>query len=665
MTPRSPSRMLSALALFGLVACGNSADTGNTATSGTGGEGDAASSEGSASGVVFKGPMVGGSTLTVTPLGPDAQPAGAPETYEVADSDGSYDITLDHQGLVLLEATGQAHSELTAETSEEAISLQAIGEVGERTSVQVNVITDALVQRLRNDIRAGVPLSEARAEAEEDFHAALGWTDRPEPESQGEIDPYAGGYESAWLLAVSTVVSQAYELYERATCEEGDEACEAAAIASFQQDVRDGFAAEGRFSPLVSEIMVEAERTANPDAAVLGMRAHMEDYGFDHPVPDIHEALDTDGDGVLNAEDNCRYVGNGDQELHETLPYGAACDLRASAISTGETFGCVIIAEDGRLECWDVQGEPLGGAPPHPEVFPAHTFLPWESIEGEPFGAGSYVQFEIRNSARVGPGDLGGGADRPEEGEFPDSFFACARTADGATECWTPGPPPVALPGYLGELTLSDDRVCATQFSLPLTDAVTVPTGTVCFGNSGGPPAFSLTTALTELAVRADEGLCGIAPEGSIACFDSNGILEPARFVGEYRSVAANASGEIDLVCGLRAGDGGLDCSGDADISTWTGGEELLAAADLSELVVGRGVVCASDAAGSLLCANNQAGPPEEACPLYEEPPAVATQLTVEGCNVCGLDEDGFGHCWPRFWNQRRGEGDLNRPDQP
>lgn len=665
MTPRSPSRLLSALALFGLVACGGSTDTGNTATSGTGGEGDAASSEGSANGVVFKGPMVAGSTLTVTPLGPEGEPVGSEETYEVADSDGSYDITIAHQGLVKLVATGQAHSENSGETSKEAITLQALGEVGERTSVQVNVITDALFLRLISDIQGGVPLTDARAEAEEDFHAALGWTDRPEPESHGEIDPYLGGYESAWLLAVSTVVSQAYELYERETCEEGDEVCASEAISNFQLDVRNGFAAEGRFSPLVSEIMVEAERTANPDAAVLGMRAHMEDYGFDHPVPDIHEALDTDGDGVLNADDNCRYVGNADQELHESLPYGAACDLRASAISTGETFGCVIVAEDGRLECWDVQAKPLGGTPPHPEVFPAHAFIPWEGIPGEPFTAGGYVQFEIRNSARVGPDELGGDEETPSEGGLPDHFFACARSADGATECWSPEAAPVLLPGYLGELTVSDDRVCAAEFSLPLTDAVTVPTGTVCFDTSGGPPALSLTTALSDLAVRADDGLCGLAADGSIACFDSTGLPEPARFVGEYSAVAANASGAVDLVCGLRAGDGGLDCTGDADISAWTGGAELLAATSLSELVVGRGVVCASDAGGALLCANNQAGPPEEACPLYEEPPAVATQLTAEGCNVCGLDEDGFGHCWPRFWSQRRGEGDLHRPDMP
>lgn len=654
MTLRPQTRLLSALALFGLVACGGSADSGQSgATSGSGSGGDAASSDSSASGVIFKGPMLAGSTITITPYDDALEVAGAPQVFTVDGDDGSYAITLDHVGFVLIEAEGLAHSEVSGDVPEETVHLQAWGELGTDSILNLNVVTDALSVRIKNDLRAGMDLGTAYEQAEEDFHAALGWSDRPEPESTDGIDPYDGGYEAAWLLAVSGVISQGAELEEHELAPEDDEEREQAVIAAFLENLREGFAAEGAFSPEVHATLVQAERTMDPDLAVLGFTAHFEDYGYDYPTPDVHQALDTDGDGVLNADDNCRFIANADQAPHAEGDFGAACDLRAASISTGETYGCAVMAEDGRLECWDVLGEPTGGTPPHPQRFPAHEFIPWEDIPGTTFDEGGYVQFEIRNSSAGMPG-----ATTP-----PPRFLACGRKGDGRTSCWVPDAPLTVLSGFLGELTLSDDRICASVADEPLLEGV-LPTGTACFSTSGGPPLFLLPQTFTDLAVAEDDSLCGIDATGAVSCFDANGIPAASPFAGSYQAIAANVAPGVDLRCALTAADGSVECHGGPDISTWTGGDELLSHGDFVELVVGRGVVCAATAEGELRCANNEdLSDPELACPMHEPPPPTARALTAEGCVVCGIDDDGFGDCWPRNWAVRRGEGALSRPE--
>ncbi len=629
--PRNISRrstlaalMLPAVVL--LVACSGAADTGQAG----GGTGDNASSDGGSgdgtssdtSGVVFKGPMEIGGVVKVTPYGPDLEPIGSPVEATVAEQDGSFSVLLDHQGLVKIEATGTVFNEAKGEIPDDIVTLRAWGEVGDRTVLQVNVLTDGISVRVGNKLSEGMVLTDAIEEAEQEFHSALGWDDRPEPDADGaSLDPYGGDYEAAWLFAVSSVVARAGEQWDE------DERGE---LTDFLAFVREGFGATGEFHPDVRDAMEQAERTMDPDLATLGLQTHMDDNALPRPVPVIHQALDTDGDGILNADDNCRYAVNPDQTPLEGTPFGAACDDRLLDVSTGEAFGCALTSASGELVCWSELGAITGGAPPHPETFPVYGDLPWD-IDGlpSPFAATGYAQFEIRTGAPVV--------------DSPPQLFACGVWGDGRTDCWYQGLPPFQLPALVSEIRLAREQVCAH-----------LSTGGLACYDFDGTPSLTLLGNVSDFTVRPTGGVCSLDDVGALSCVDGLGLPEADDFSDTYSAIAANPSGDLDLVCALTAGDGSIECHGETDPAGWTDGGDLFGGSGYVGLTVGRGVICAHDAAGTLECAYDQMGGDGwDACPVVEQHPVVATGLTAEGCKVCGIDDNGFGSCWPRMWNQQ------------
>jgi hypothetical protein len=195
-------------AIGSLVACGGSGDSG--AAGGT----YSASSDSTSDGFIFKGPMGQGSSITVSPLGPDLQVIeDLVVTAEVQDWDGSYQITIpEHQGLVEIAVDGYAFNEAEGGyDTTKPIHLQAYGEVGERTSLQVNLVTDILSLALKEELLAGTPFTEAQATLMDDFFDALPYDDRARPEVQGtDLDPYSEGYEGAWLCGFSSIVAELF-----------------------------------------------------------------------------------------------------------------------------------------------------------------------------------------------------------------------------------------------------------------------------------------------------------------------------------------------------------------------------------------------------------------------------------------------------------------------
>ena len=57
-----------------------------------------------------------------------------------------------------------------------------------------------------------------------------------------------------------------------------------------------------------------------------GLQARFDELGWAEPVPDLNRVIDSDLDGLANADDNCRLVANADQADADQDGIGDACE---------------------------------------------------------------------------------------------------------------------------------------------------------------------------------------------------------------------------------------------------------------------------------------------------------------------------------------------------
>jgi hypothetical protein len=67
-----------------------------------------------------------------------------------------------------------------------------------------------------------------------------------------------------------------------------------------------------------------------------GLQARFDELGWAEPVPDLNRVIDSDLDGIANADDNCRLVPNPDQADADQDGVGDACECGNGVVDFGE-----------------------------------------------------------------------------------------------------------------------------------------------------------------------------------------------------------------------------------------------------------------------------------------------------------------------------------------
>jgi len=588
--------------LFGLLlasaACGapNSGDTGGGGGSGSGDENSGAA------GIVWKGPMEAGSSLMLTPMSGEGEALGAGIPATVSADDGSFSATIAHRGLVLIEATGVVFDEARGEAGDE-VKMVAWGLLeSEEQSLNVNILTDLTHRRMARLLVDGTPFPEAQKMAEGELHRALAFGLMVPPEGEGRwVDPWGSGFDQSYLFAASSVLAQA-----------GREQMEAGTggLPELMDQLREDLEADGLVDPALSELLRDAETRLDPDLAVLSLSRLVEVSQLGRELPDPHPALDSDHDGIANDQDNCRYFANPDQAETLGTGFGDACDYRLSQIATAAGWGCGILAASGELTCWDLKGEPTGGTPPRPDVFPSHVGAPWGEGEGL---SGTFNRIAMAQGA------------------------LCGRRASGGVDCWSTAGAPrnftgdwreIALtPGHVG---LLDDTGRGQLYSLATGALVRELTG------------------LVSLQPFGPDAVCGLTIDGQIRCMDTLTEFYPVGADADtYAAIAGTAEG-TGALCALSDVSRAPVCFGEAPFLDGAPSE-----GGWSEITLGGGIACVSAEDGERACWRD-----EDMCPPAGEEPGVVTGLSAGICEVCGVDEDGLGVCWPRLWDQNGPEAE-------
>ena len=158
------------------------------------------------SGFVQKGPFINGATLTINELNKDMSQTGSVFNTQITDNKGSFEfknIAL-NSNCVEFMANGFYFNEITGLNSESQLTLWAISDISDKSSINVNILTHLEKDRVKYLLTTGMPFSEAKRKASKEVLSLFGIT---EDISNSELlDLSQEGTNGAVLLAVSVIL---------------------------------------------------------------------------------------------------------------------------------------------------------------------------------------------------------------------------------------------------------------------------------------------------------------------------------------------------------------------------------------------------------------------------------------------------------------------------
>ena len=161
------------------------------------------------SGKVQKGPFVTGTTITVNELNTSLGQTGKAFTTAITSDDGSFNLSNIEMesNLALLSGNGFYYNEVIGKLSTAQITLQAIADLNNEETVNINVLTHITKARIEKLVGEGMNFADAKRKAESEFQDFLGVTNHF---NQGfeQMTIASGGDFNAMLLAFSVILQR-------------------------------------------------------------------------------------------------------------------------------------------------------------------------------------------------------------------------------------------------------------------------------------------------------------------------------------------------------------------------------------------------------------------------------------------------------------------------
>ena len=161
------------------------------------------------SGKVQKGPFVTGTSITVNELNESLGQTGRSFTTSITSDDGSFSLSNIEMesNLALLSGNGFYYNEVLGQLSSAQITLQAIADLTDEETVNINVLTHLTKARIETLVASGVSFADAKRKAEGEFQDFLGVGNHF---SQGfeQMSIASEGDFNAMLLAFSVILQR-------------------------------------------------------------------------------------------------------------------------------------------------------------------------------------------------------------------------------------------------------------------------------------------------------------------------------------------------------------------------------------------------------------------------------------------------------------------------
>lgn len=248
-------------------------------------------------GIIEKGPFVQGSKVTLYELNADLSQTGKSFKTQTNSDLGGFSFGVPMQlssQYVELETSGYFYNEVKGDLSASQITLNALSDLSNRSTINVNLITHLEYERVKRLVSEGKSFSAAKAQAETELLTCFAITDKiTSPEDVSITD---NNKNSAILLAISTIM-----LYDKSEAEFSE------FIAKFSTD----FADNGQIdSDLLRTTIAEGEKHAHPSEVIEKMQQFYEQKGVTLQCDDFSRFIDFNCDGVIDEEDDEEEMNN-------------------------------------------------------------------------------------------------------------------------------------------------------------------------------------------------------------------------------------------------------------------------------------------------------------------------------------------------------------------
>jgi uncharacterized protein (TIGR02145 family) len=160
------------------------------------------------SGVCEKGPFAKGSVVKIYEL--DAKFEKTKNSFEgKTDGKGYFEIEITNGKLaspyIVLEVSGKYMNEVSGKLSTTPITLNAVADVSDKSSANVNVLTDLEFDRVMKKVKSGTKFEDAKKEAQKEVLNALGVSGIKGKNSE-DISLFGSSPSDSVLLAVSVLL---------------------------------------------------------------------------------------------------------------------------------------------------------------------------------------------------------------------------------------------------------------------------------------------------------------------------------------------------------------------------------------------------------------------------------------------------------------------------
>ena len=531
-------------------------------------------------GVAYKGPLALGSSIIVSQLNLRGEVVGDPVMTQTLDDVGSYQLDLSHRGPIAVTASGFSYREDGA--TPEDITIKAVGVINDQAAqgLHLNVITHLTYERIRRLMRSGTTAQEAIAQAERELHASLGLLPAgadvrgaARTRVLGEDDDTA-----AYTLLLSAVLI---------------DTAEGAPVQQLLDRIQADLSADGQLEATLVSGVVAAHRALAADEVTRNLRQWLDSNALSTAVPNLHRVLDYDNDGIVNAEDNCRYAANADQSHRPCLAPVSRMVLSAPGRSAE---ACVLMSDGTGIRC--VKRVQSRGS--------LATLL------------------APANTVALLPGTY---SDLATDGEE----LCALRQNDGTLACYRLGPLGAQAMGYAVPSGAFVDVALAGNFCALAASGVVS-----CFNSAGirsfAPRTGQHPTTLVDYGSRVDRigyWCAAFNDGGRTRCFhptvhEEQGPKPPIA----YDNLQLSDTSRGAYGCALRAGTASISCFGHTPATPPAG--------DFVQVALHSENACAIRDDGRLLCWSGPAAPTD----LRFE------RIWVGAAAVCAVDTTGAWHCW-------------------
>jgi len=159
------------------------------------------------SGYIQKGPFLNGTSVSVSELNKDLSQTGKQYSSKIKDNQGTFELTNVQLSspYVELKADGYYFNEVTGETSKSQLTLYALADVSNISTLNVNVLSTLEQARVENLVARGLSFADAKKKAMEEVLAIFSLS-KSDMQCSEMLYINKSGEDNAILLAISAIL---------------------------------------------------------------------------------------------------------------------------------------------------------------------------------------------------------------------------------------------------------------------------------------------------------------------------------------------------------------------------------------------------------------------------------------------------------------------------